>query len=304
MGQSAEFFKTNISALEELGYKKDLYKIKAVEFNFKGTKPQLGQVANENDVEHFASNDKKQMEEYLLNEKGKTLILSVGNSYIIPEKVILKKNLIVVNRHSALLKPDLEARKFAHLDHVKMPPVRRGFFVPRHALYEYDDVTGITFHHVDAGIDTGDVIFQESALIPPGMNIDELLNMQGQLSKNSVGKVIEQILNGTSQRIEQEFKTGDKYHTQKHYPNGGVLNVGDGLDELYHYLRSFHIKNPAPWNKMLIHPLKLSDGEGLLGDIKNYSYLMGSNEKKGATFDKVAGIYRIVANEDSLEIML
>ena len=47
--------------------------------------------------------EKKALEELLLREQAKTLLVSAANPWLIPESILEKENLTAVNFHSALL---------------------------------------------------------------------------------------------------------------------------------------------------------------------------------------------------------
>lgn len=70
------------------------------------------------------------------------------------------------------------------------------------ALTAGADKTGATVHFVDSGMDTGQIIAQESVTIEPGETRDTLQKKIQQIEHTLYPAVIEKLLNGTKETIQ------------------------------------------------------------------------------------------------------
>ncbi len=89
----------------------------------------------------------EELQNFLTNQTEKILIISAHNSYIFPRSVTNKENLTIINFHNAYL------------------PYYRGRNAPTWEIYNDEKFGGATWHIVDSGIDTGNIILQEKISI-------------------------------------------------------------------------------------------------------------------------------------------
>lgn len=131
------------------------------------------------------------------------LIISFGYTFIIEDKLLCSLNRPIINLHISYL------------------PYNRGAHPNFWSHYE-NTPSGVSIHEIDAGIDTGPVLFQKKI----NFNVNETLNFSYKKLKNS----IEELFKKNIEKIE-------KNSYEKIYPN----EVG-----------SFHKKNELPpwvsWN--------------------------------------------------------
>ena len=85
----------------------------------------------------------KELTQILMSEEESALIVSAASIYLVPETVIKKKNFLIINWHNALL------------------PKHKGRNAEVWAIYNGDDVTGVTWHLITKDIDAGAIIRQE-----------------------------------------------------------------------------------------------------------------------------------------------
>lgn len=162
---------------------------------------------------------KADVERYFLGLTQRTLVASVNNIYIFPLSVCSKKNLQIVNCHSALL------------------PKYPGIHAQTWAIYNNESESGITWHFVDAGIDSGDIITQ--AAVPISKNMTALALMRQCFNKavEAFEEIAEPVLAGRAPRVPQEKDENRHVYGFREYPNEGVLDT-DHLEHAYRILRS------------------------------------------------------------------
>lgn len=163
--------------------------------------------------------EKSELMDMLKQETEKTLVLSVMNPWLFPEEVLENPCLLVVNLHHALL------------------PAHRGRNAEAWAIYEGDEKAGITWHKVDAGIDTGAVYLQKEVEIDSRMTSLKLLS-----------KLNEAALEGLEELLQGDFKehkaadskgTGTgKPHLAKDIPNDGWLDLSWNPEQISRFLRA------------------------------------------------------------------
>jgi len=116
-----------------------------------------------------------------------------------------KPELLVVYGTSILQNQIIEIPKFGVLNaHHAILPDYKGNFVEFWQVYNRDyDKVGITIHFIDAGVDTGDIIFQKklNKITTPNPYLLSALNKIQIL--NNYPTVIKSVLNGTAKRRKQ-----------------------------------------------------------------------------------------------------
>ncbi|WP_448375107.1 phosphoribosylglycinamide formyltransferase [Fervidobacterium sp.] len=114
--------------------------------------------------------------EHLIEDINPDLIVLAGFMRIIPENLTQKYFLKIVNIHPSLLP------SFPGKDAIKQ-------------AYEYGvKVTGITIHFVDAGIDTGPIIFQKSLEVKEDWDLETLERNIHMLEHDFYWRVVNDLL--------------------------------------------------------------------------------------------------------------
>lgn len=114
--------------------------------------------------------------ERVLDTLKPDLIVLAGFMKIIPERIVNKYFPRIVNIHPSLLPA------FPGKDAIKQ-------------AFDYGvKVTGITIHFVDAGVDTGPIIFQKAIEIEEGWDLETLESKIHELEHESYWKVVSNLL--------------------------------------------------------------------------------------------------------------
>ena len=195
--------------------------------------------------------------EILCNQICNTLVLSIMNPYIIPEDVIDHANLTIVNVHHALL------------------PGHRGRNAQSWALYYNEAETGITWHFVDKGIDTGKIIKCYPIKINATDTSISLLKKQNDLILESLDQSIEGFLRG-NYFSEQPKQRNSFFHLNSEIPNNGELDLNWDGAQISRFLRTmdfgpyrlfgfpFLFRND---HKMEIHKYQIHESTDIKEDI-------------------------------------
>lgn len=160
------------------------------------------------------------------------LVVSAGNSWIIPKEIVGKENLYIINWHNALL------------------PLHKGRNAEAWSIYAGDTQTGITWHRLTAAIDAGDIILQRSLKIDHHITALELFQRQCEMGAESFREILEPLLfrrcelhpqqNGESGSMHYSRKTYSscEMHYSHEVPNGGYLDLAWGAEQMSRFLRA------------------------------------------------------------------
>lgn len=163
---------------------------------------------------------KDELNERLMQEQRKCLVVSAANSYLIPQRVIEKENLVVINWHNALL------------------PAHKGRNAEAWSIYAGDEMTGITWHMVTGDVDAGDIIVQEKILIDEGMTALKLYQRQCELGAEVYGRMLETVLKGGC-RLRRQMPAGtEAMHYSWERPNDGYLETDWDSTKMSRFLRA------------------------------------------------------------------
>ncbi len=122
----------------------------------------------------------------LLSEIAPELIVVVAYGKILPPEVINYTKHGCINLHVSLL------------------PKYRGAAPMQRAIMEGESVTGVTVMYMDEGLDTGDVICQESFPITDEDNFETIHDRSAEVGSALLSKTIDSIENGTATRTKQD----------------------------------------------------------------------------------------------------
>lgn len=164
--------------------------------------------------------EKKSIENDILSIKGKKLIISAFNTYIFSNKIIDDKDTTVINYHPSLL------------------PKHPGRNSEAWSIYEQDSVTGITWHFVDNGIDTGDIIEQKEIKLNNDITSLKLMMLQQSIGEECFINIANELIEGKINRKKQEKIQDVHIHLSGDVPNDGIMNLEWNLEKKYAFLRS------------------------------------------------------------------
>ncbi len=156
----------------------------------------------------------------LLEETENVLLISAINEYIIPAKVLEKKNITAVNLHQALL------------------PKHPGRNAESWVIFEQEKVTGITWHFMESRVDKGDIIIQKEIALDDDITAYKLFQKQIEAAKEAFNEIFEDLIEGKAYRIPQEKKTGIHFHKSYEIPNNGYLDLSWSGEKRSAFLRA------------------------------------------------------------------
>ncbi|HEB9285740.1 TPA: formyl transferase [Campylobacter coli] len=142
------------------------------------------------------------------------LIISANNFYIFKKQCI--QNNIIINYHNALL------------------PFHKGCNAQIWSIWENDKQTGITWHMVEEGIDSGAILTQKEIKLDNHFTALSLLNTQHNLAIASFEEALQNLTNNI-------FKTqisNEKYHKKLDLPNKGYLELAWDKEKISRFLRA------------------------------------------------------------------
>lgn len=124
-----------------------------------------------------------------IRELAPDLILVAGFSKLIPEQVYLSARIAAINAHPSLL------------------PEYRGANPYSHVIANGERETGVTFHLLDSGFDTGDILSQSKVPILPRDTMGTLAKRLAELAANEMVTLVETIKRaGVPQAMKQPAK--------------------------------------------------------------------------------------------------
>lgn len=175
---------------------------------------------HEKNIKYREIDDSKELTEFFLSITRNTLIVSAGNFYLFPEKIIQMKNLTIINFHNSLL-PDYPGRN-----------------APSWVIFNGETETGITWHYVSTGIDDGAVIHREYCPVGNDEKAYHLVRHLMELGITGFEKCFPDILNGTVLSIPQNSIINRKIYYAKEIPGNAQCFSSDSGDNIYRLLRS------------------------------------------------------------------
>lgn len=164
--------------------------------------------------------DRDQLFRRLSGESEQTLVVSAGNTYLIPGMVVDKRNLTIINWHNAIL------------------PAHRGRNAEAWSIYEGDAETGITWHKLVEKVDAGDILAQEKIVIDDGVTALQLFQKQCKLGIEVFDRFIEPLLEDRCTLTGQADTDRQQLHLAREIPNGGWLDTEWDYDRMNRFLRS------------------------------------------------------------------
>lgn len=164
--------------------------------------------------------DRDQLFQRLSRESEQTLVVSAGNTYLIPGEVVDKSNLTIINWHNALL------------------PAHRGRNAEAWCIFEGDTETGITWHMLVEKVDAGDILAQEKIVIDDRVTALQLFQKQCKLGMEVFDGFIESLLEDRCTLTRQADTDRQQLHLSRDIPGGGCLDTEWGYDRMSRFLRS------------------------------------------------------------------
>ena len=128
--------------------------------------------------------------------------------------------------------------------HAGKLPYYRGRNILNWALINDEKEFGITVHYIDEGIDTGDIILQDSHVITDSDNYNTLLNRSFEGCADILFRSILKIRDGENERIEQNSIHSVGMYFGARGVGDEIINWNQTSRELFNFIRA--ICKPGP----------------------------------------------------------
>lgn len=138
-------------------------------------------------------------------EKEPLLLLSVINPRIVPSSILDKENVLALNIHQALL------------------PRHKGRNAEGWAIYDGDEVTGVTWHKMLSDVDAGEILAQVTVPITEKTTSYQLFREQLNVAYESFTRFMPLVLEGTEVYTPQSGGASD-FHYSYEIPENGKIN--------------------------------------------------------------------------------
>lgn len=184
--------------------------------------------AKENNINIYAADklNTKETVEFISNKKPE-FIFSINNFRIIKKEIIDLPAIGIINFHDAYL------------------PNYKGVNVPFWVILNGEKKHGLTWHFVNEGIDTGDIVCQKEFDVPENSTASSLTLLLIKKGVEAFQEVITGIANNRLQRMKQN--PGGNYYSYKMLPeNNGFINFNNNyeiIDRLVRGLNYFPFEN-------------------------------------------------------------
>lgn len=217
--------------------------------------------------------DKKSIFNFLRALKGKVLLFSINNPYILPKDLCENDYFVMINLHHALL------------------PAHPGRNAEAWTIYEQDVEGGCTWHYISAGVDAGDIILQEKTQITEHTTSLSLLKQCEILALKSFEKFLpfEKIETYASeQTIKNQQIMPPKRSTD--IPNNGIFDLTWNFTKQLSFLNAMNYGIAQVLGK----PSVLMDGQ--VYTITSYKCI-DSNDPTWNNFSNTFDGHTLVLNE-------
>ena len=165
-------------------------------------------------------NDEQELLTYLSKVEEEALLISVNNNYIFPQQLLKKINLTIINFHNALL-PNYPGRN-----------------APTWVIFNEERITGITWHIVEEGVDSGKILMQKTIAVDPLITALELTKQCMDAGIEAFRQILPDILAGRFVCHAQDEKQRKNFHWAKEIPNHGCMDVSWPTTKVSAFLRS------------------------------------------------------------------
>lgn len=187
-----------------------------------------------NHIPYYAFDQNHKITDFLHTFNEKTLIISANNHYIFPKEIIDKPQMKIINFHNALL------------------PLYRGVNAPIWSIYNQDKISGITWHIVNAKIDSGSIICKSKFKLTPNIKAIELIKILMQLGFDSFLSFKDDLLKDDL-KLKKMPSSSSPIKKAKDLPNKGFLDISWSEDKMSAFLRSMDAGGTIPKPKILIN---------------------------------------------------
>lgn len=180
----------------------------------------IGKICQSKKIEFRQIFNKEELASYLNAIQEKVLVVSAYNTFLFPERVIEKENVIIINYHNALL------------------PAYPGRNAPSWAIYMGEKQTGITWHYVTNSIDAGNIICQKQCAIGEDMKAYELAEILMKLAFEGFKEIFAGVFSGLVDGKTQCIVADRRIYRSWEVPGDGKFSLEEPPRDIYRLLRS------------------------------------------------------------------
>ncbi|RPB43088.1 hypothetical protein CYQ91_00910 [Vibrio diabolicus] len=211
----------------------------------------LESFAQKHDVAYQFKHTKEEIESSLLRWlSGNTLIISANNNYLFKGKLLTLKNVTIINFHNALL------------------PNLRGRNAPSWAIFHQLEKTGVTWHYVDEGVDTGEAIAFSDVLVDKHDKAYQVAHKCMHAGLEAFSNVIDELLQtGSTPCLAKQPLRYDYLYLSKDIPGNGWLDIKQSTLENYRILRALD------YGPFKVFPKALIDNDGDRYSVRAYQFI-------------------------------
>lgn len=222
----------------------------------------IKKIAKNNKIDCFTHKDINSYDFLKRIKKYKSdLFVSMSFDQIFKENIINLPKYNIINCHAGKL------------------PFYRGRNVLNWVLINDENEFGITVHYVDKGIDTGDIILQESYKITDDDTYATLLKRSYQHCSNLLIKAINKIRNNNIRPIKQEKIHPVGFYCGRRGSGDELLSWNQTSREVFNFVRA--ICKPGPMARTFLNNKEMKINKvTMIKNAPNYKSIVGQILKK------------------------
>ncbi|WP_157771123.1 formyltransferase family protein [Shewanella algae] len=217
----------------------------------------LESFAQKHDITYQFKCTKEEIESSLLKWlSGKTLIISANNNYLFKGELLALNDVTIINFHNALL------------------PNLRGRNAPSWAIYHHLEKTGVTWHYVDEGVDTGGAFAFSDVLIDKHDKAYQVAHKCMLAGLEAFSNVISELLEaGFVPCLAKKPLEYDYLYLSKDIPGNGWIDTMQSTIDNYRILRALDY---GPFN---VFPKAQINNDGTYYTVRTYQFIDEPNGK-------------------------
>jgi len=173
----------------------------------------------------------------LINKFGCNVLVSMSFNQIFKKSILSLAPMGIINCHAGKL------------------PFYRGRNILNWALINDEQEFGVTVHYVDEGIDTGDIILQETYPITDNDNYLSLLNRSHSHCANVLYSALQKLVTGNSLRQKQSDIHPFGFYCSQRKEGDEILNWNKPSRQIFNFVRA--ICDPGPQARSLINDVEV-----------------------------------------------
>lgn len=166
------------------------------------------------------------------------------------------ENLVFVSlEFDQIVKPQKFKNARLYNIHFSLLPAYKGMYTSVIPLLNGERKTGVTFHCIDAGIDTGDIIAQKEFVIEKNYTARDVYFSYIKYGTELVIKYIDDVINNNVETRKQPAE-GSTYYSKRTIDYSNIkINLQQTAENIYNQLRAFNFREyqiPTVYEKPII----------------------------------------------------